>query len=551
MTPHSALRRLETLRLEVGSEMARAKREALVLLSRARLNSSRDVLRCHEAACFARAYPGDPRVLAAASHVLRAFERRADLRRHATALADSGIAGTPIRYRFFWPMAVWLASRYPRRLTIDWTDGEFENRLGAALPLLVTAAEAEALKRAELPPRQAIDRLRARRETDAVFLLRRLAALPGGDRVREATHDAIDVAYVLSPGPDGPSRTRALFDGAPRAFRRTPFDRGRPDLARELRRPPRSVRMLSVRDGARAIALAREAMVTRSRDLDAFAHASARDVRLVDDAEGLAFVLIGTVPERRLFLPAVYGALTLRNGVPIGYVQLDVLFRNAEVSYNTFATFRGAEAGFVFGRLLAATHHIFGASSFSVEPYQLGRGNEEGLASGAWWFYARCGFRPREAGIARLARAELARRSRSSAYRSSRRMLERLASAHLYWDAPGAERGTVTPIAGIGLAVAQRLAAGADRESAIEACGERVARRLGVRSMRDFTAGERLWWRRWSPMLDALSGLPRWSNADRAAVVRVVRAKGGVRESEFASLFDAHPRLSRAILALA
>jgi hypothetical protein len=509
------------------------------------------VRRLHEAACLLRAYPRDASELAAARRTLAGFHRRRDVRRHAEALANSGIAGTPIRYRFFWPMARWLASRYPNLLTIDWT-GEFEGRLAAALPFLVTQPEAEALRRAALPARAAIERLRGPRETDAVFLVKRIEALPGTDELREATHDALDVGYRLAGSGNGPSRTQAFLDGAPFAFRGAPPERSRPDLATELRRSPRSMRALGTRDGERVVQLARCAMVTRSRDLDAFAHGDPREVRLVDDGDGLSFALIGVLPERRLFLPAVYGALSLRNGVPIGYVQLDVLFGNAEVSFNTFETFRGGEAGFVFCRMLATARHVFDVTSFSIEPYQLGRGNEEAIDTGAWWFYARFGFRPRDPTARRLARRELRRRSRDPEYRSDRVTLLRLAESHVFWLQRADRRTFVTPTAPIGFALARRLASGsgADREAAVCACEERVAKRLGVRSVRRWPAGELLWWRRWAPLLDALPGLERWSAAERRALVRVVRAKGRRRESEFARLFDAHRRLRNAVLAL-
>jgi hypothetical protein len=511
------------------------------------------VRRLHEAACLRRAYPRSAAELADARRTLAGFHRRRDVRRHAEALADSGIAGTPIRYRFFWPMARWLAGRYPNLLTIDWDHDEFENRLAAALPFLVTQAEAEALRRAALPARAAIERLRGRKETDAAFLVKRIEALPAGDELREATHDALDVGYRLLGSGNGPSRTQAFFDGAPFAFRSAPPARSRPDLATELRRPPRSVRALGTRDGTRLLDLARCAMVTRSRDLDAFAHGDPRDVRLVDDGDGLSFALIGVVPQRRLFLPAVYGALSLRNGVPIGYVQLDVLFGNAEVSFNTFETFRGGEAGFVFCRLLAATRHVYGVTSFSIEPYQLGRGNDEGILTGAWWFYARFGFRPRDRSTRRLAQIELRRRSRDPGYRSSRATLLSLAKSHVFWPERADSRTAIAPTAPIGFALARHLAArsGADREAALDACEARAAKRLGVRSVTRWTRGERLWWRRWAPLLDALPGLDRWSPAERRALVRIVRAKGGRREDEFARLFDAHPRLRSAVLTFA
>ena len=551
MTGREALRRLEALRGDTSDGALRTKQAALLAIRKARFESARDVLRAHEAACFERAYASDLRVLAASILVLHEFHRRRDLIRHAPELSDSGIAGTEIRYRFFWPMACWLARRYPGRLAIDWDDPEFEGRLAAALAALLSPAEAEAMKRLEWTARRTLGTLRGTR-TDAEFLIDRLGELAGNDRVREATHDAIDVAYVLRPGPGGPARTFSSLRVASVPVGFAPLHPGPPDIARQLRRPPEVVTKLSRRDGTEVVDLAREAMVTRSRDLDAFAHGNPNDVWMVDDGEGLGFALVGMLPERRLFLPAVYGAVTLKNGAPIGYVQLDVLFGNAEVSYNTFPTFRGAEAGHVFGRLLAATRHVFGVSSFSVEPYQLGRGNQEGLDSGAWWFYALCGFRPRRAAVARLAAAELARRKGNPRYRSHVRRLAELAEAHLFWPPRSPAANIVTPVAAIGLAVGRHLAdAGSDRSASLPACEARVRRALGIRTTRGWTAGERLWLRRGAPMLDAIDGLARWPAADRSAAVRVVRAKGSASEIAFVKLFDAHARLRRAIASLA
>ena len=72
----------------------------------------------------------------------------------------------------------------------------------------------------------------------------------------------------------------------------------------------------------------------------------------------------------------------------------------------------------------------------------------------------------------------------------------------------------------------------------------------GVRSLRGFSAGERLAWERWSPLVVyALPGVSRWSPAERRALARVIRAKGGRDESEFIARFAAHPKLERALLA--
>ncbi len=183
-------------------------------------------------------------------------------------------------------------------------------------------------------------------------------------------------------------------------------------------------------------------MVTRRRDLDAFAYANARDVWWIEDDGGLAFALIGMRSERRAVVPAIYGGLTLQNGVPVGYHQCDLVGRSAAISFNTFETFRGGEAAHTFARLLAALAHGFGTRSFSIEPYQLGKGNDEGLASGAWWFYAKLGFRPRARDGMTLARREFARLARSKSHRTRPDTLRALAEHHLFLDLDAKRPGT-------------------------------------------------------------------------------------------------------------
>ena len=487
------------------------------------------MLRVHEILCFLRAYPDDARLLAEVERALAAFTRRRDVARHREALADSGIEGTSIRYRFFWSMARWLARDWPDRLRFDRDESEdFEPRLRAALPSLATWVEAESVKRSEAGTWDMLDRLRGR-ATDATWFLRRIEALPGGAAAREAFHDAVDAAYVLDAGPGGPARTRARLEAAPTIFRDEPIERHRPDLRRELVRPPAEVRPASRREGERFLDLAREAMVTRSRDLDAFTWGNRSDVTIVDDGRGLAFALIGMVPERRLPLPCVHGWLTLQNGVPIGYVQSDTLLGASEIAFNTFETFRGGEAGRVFGRVLAVARHVLGARAFSIEPYQLGRGNAEGIASGAWWFYFKVGFRPKDPSVKRVLAAERNRMRKDPSHRSDVGTLERLAAAHLYWEPDPKVPALLPRVPGLGL----RLAPVGDDVP------RRAAERLGVRSVRG--------WERLAPVALALPGLSRWTPAERRSFVEVLRAKGAPREIEFALRLEAHAKGARAL----
>jgi len=269
----------------------------------------------------------------------------------------------------------------------------------------------------------------------------------------------------------------------------------------------------------------------------------------------MSFACYGLTPERRLLLESVYGMLTLKNGVPIGYVLASGLFGSSEVMYNVFETFRGGESARIYGRVLSMARALFGADTFAIDPFQLGHGNPEGQKSGAYWFYYKLGFRPVAPQALALAREELRRLAASPRERSSPGMLHRLAADYVFLHAGRPRRDVLglVSLGNIGLHVSRLLASrfGAERERGIRACAREAADLLGVRSFSGWSAGERLAWERWSPLVLALGGVGRWPARDRRDLVRVVRAKGGRRESDFVALFDRHRRLRRAVCGLA
>jgi hypothetical protein len=194
--------------------------------------------------------------------------------------------------------------------------------------------------------------------------------------------------------------------------------------------------------------------------------------------------------------------------------------------------------------MLAMLHHVLGARSFTLDPYQLGKGNDDGIESGAWWFYYKLGFRPRTAGVRRVMRGELERLRANPRHRSTPATLRKLAQGHLVFDVDPRHPVPLPPTAKIGLRVADRLAARGNRGDATRA----AMRLTGVRSLAGWTSAERGAWRRWSPLLLALPGVPRWSGANRRALVAVVRAKGGTSEIAFLARFNAHRLLGRVLL---
>jgi hypothetical protein len=550
------LKRLAALKYEFGPGLGAAKLALLQQLETASLPSADAVLRLHELLCFWRAYPDTRRLLRQIETMLANFGERRDLQRRRAELADSGLAGTDLYYPFYMQMAQWLAQRWPDRLHIDWEECGEAERLDKVLHLLALYTETPGLDEFYDTVQGWIGRLKGPDETDAAFVVNRIRELQMEPAMREYFYEHLGLALKLAAGPDGPSRTRAKVRGAKVHFQTAPLKLARPDLLVELKRPPLAVEALDERRGQEIIDLAREAMVTRSRDLDVFAYGDPRDVQLIDCGEGLQFAAIGALPERRLIFEAVYGFLILKNGVPTGYVLNSALFGSVEVAYNVFETYRGGEAGHMYGHLLAALRQLFGADTFTIFPYQLGGdGNEEGLASGAWWFYQKLGFRARDKGVLRLMRRELKLMEQRPKHRSAIATLEELAEENVYFDLkqPRDDVIGMLPLKNVGLQVTAYLAGrfGAGRREAEAVCARDAMKLLGVRSRARWTAGEDLAWRRWSPLVLTLPGVAKWTAPERQALVAVVRAKGGPREAEFVRLFDGHHKLRRAIVKLA
>ena len=308
----SCLSQLGRIRAEFGPGWSERKRALLVRLERSRLGSADAIEALHDLLIFLRAYPDDAPLLELVERMLAAFARRPDFRRHRGALADTGIAGTTIDFPFFAETAWRLAERFPENLEIDWDAVDAPERIERWLPFVAHPAEAPGLDEIAWPPKEWLDRMRggdrgdiplSPAQTGGAFFLRRLRMAIPDSHLFERVVDDLGLFYRLAPtlaAPATPARTHEHLAGARPVFQSAPLRRGRPDLVRELaggKLQPLAVEELTGRRAECVLELARDAMVTRSRDLDAFAYGSAEDVRLVTWEDGLQFAVIGVRPD--------------------------------------------------------------------------------------------------------------------------------------------------------------------------------------------------------------------------------------------------------------
>jgi len=537
-----------------GAEARREKARLLARLATARIASARTLQRLHETLCFVRAYPDDSAVQDAAEAALRDVPCR--VRRLAprvrARLHDSGIAETDLDYPFGLPMTRWLAARFPGDVTVAWQTFAGGERLEEALCLLVTPTEAEALTEGGLGWRRWLRLASGRRASELDVLLRLFDAAPMPDATRDWLFESLELPIVWRLGGTAPSRTLLRLRDAPVFHHREPLRRGRLPLAREIRRPLPPLRRADRALAEAIIDAARASMATRARELLAFARPNPADVLVADPGRGLRVALVGLQPDDRLPLDAYYAYLAFKNGVPVSYGGGWGCLGTLEFALNIFESFRQGESALVVAQILRVYHQVFGMRTIVVDRSQIDASNPEALETGAFYFYAKLGFRPTDPDIARLADSERARVARDPDYRSPLAMLKHLGRSNLALNLDGhAPPPTVSGSRLAALVTAHITRAfDGDRRAATADAAARVARALGAAGRRRWAPAERRAFERFATVLGLIPGLARWPARERSRLRAVVRAKGGISEARHVARLDAHRRLRESLGAL-
>ena len=81
--------------------------------------------------------------------------------------------------------------------------------------------------------------------------------------------------------------------------------------------------------------------------------------------------------------------------------------------------------------MLALHQKVYKLNRFSVDPYQIGKENSDGINSGAFWTYYHAGFRPIREEQKKLADAEAKKIKSTGRYRSPASTLKKLAGSRL------------------------------------------------------------------------------------------------------------------------
>lgn len=537
---------------------------ALAHLSRARFEDAETLARFHEAALFLRAYPQSRGILAAAERALASLPSQVTYLAGAGADLSpldtpelSGIVGTSVTTDYSYDVVRFLAERHARSVEIDWEESGGSDRLRALWPKFLPLLEEEALEDANVPYREWLRAARRRPDGDLRWLLDRLSRLPLPNEEKGERFDALGLSIRWDLTSFPATRTGQRWDGRAIFFHDSPLlSRRDVSLERELAGPALPLERLPGARGRAAVAMTRTATALRYREYYGFTYADPVNVRRVSAGRGLEILFFGLERERRLPLRAGFAAFLVKNAVPIGYVEALAFLERVEIGFNVYYTFREGESAWIFGKVVKLLAQVLGARSFSIDPYQIGHENEEAIASGAFWFYRKMGFRPTDPDVLRLVEREERSLAKDPEHRTSSAMLRRIATCNLLYEVEDRKSKAVSPwdrfhIRNLGLAVNRRMARhyGGDAARARRTASTRVARALRIRP-EGWPDVERRAFENLALVLDLIPDLARWPARERDAIADIVRAKPGRTEIRYLRLLQRHRRLREMLLRL-
>ncbi len=434
------LKQLDELKNQFTPAVTRRVERLLEQLARKKFNDTDSLVHYHEILLFLRAYPRTASIVRCIERELRGFSKRVsyliDNEIDISPLQHpevSGIAGTSVTDTFSFYIVRWLQQRYPSQVAIDWDWFEGENRIAETWPRFMPLLEEDAWIEANVPYRKWLAAARKGR-SELAWLVDRFNELPKPDKERAELYDSQQI-YVSWKPRFNVSRTGM------RVPVRKPFNhhgsliqRRDIDLRKELAEPSPRLERLSPAQGEKALDMARTASTIRYRELYGFTHGDPKYVYRVELGRGVELFLSGLPAEKRLPLRACHSAMIYKNSVPIGYFEGLSLFERMESGFNLYYTFRDGETAWLYARTLNVFHHFTGVRAFSLDPYQIGYENEEGIESGAFWFYRKLGFRPTRRDVLQLTLKEEEKIRTRKGYRTTAATLRKLAASTMIFE---------------------------------------------------------------------------------------------------------------------
>lgn len=388
-----------------------------------------DLVHYFEALLFILAYPADEaqRTLAEKEMLRISTFLKSKVKESHPILVNSGLPFTPTKTRFSHDMVRWLLVHPHGTTTLhDFVDPShsLNDVLRITLPSIEQPETTAGLDNLEL-----MDALKVPPSKRLPFIINELSRVDELPYVKDHLYDGLQAVVCITPGDKALSK----------AFNRLPVTETyfHKDLQKKIDSsailnasiPAPIQQDISTKEVT--VRVVKNAMLLTGRETDPCTYMDENSFRLYQLERGISIAIYGMVPSRQMPLESYVGYTAFKNGFPVAYGGAWIFGERANFGINIFKPYRNGESAFVMAQLLRLYRHVFNIQYFEVEAYQFGLDNPEGIASGAFWFYYRFGFRPLDKQLRAIALKEEKKIKERKGYRTSEKVLVQLTGSNI------------------------------------------------------------------------------------------------------------------------
>lgn len=422
-----SLKLLKEIAAEMNKDANQAKMDLLKSLAGMAFPAAKYLPVYHDSLMFLCAYPANKTLLKLAENELKRLT--AYLKKNSRSLKksipeNSGLPFTETLTRFSPDSLGWLLKQkdfefnfdsfYNSRLTLN-------EVLNITLPSLLKAETT-----AGLDPENLLEVLGIKSNQYLQFLHGQLEALKELPQAKDLLSDCLNIFVQVVPKSKRFSRAYNRIPNKQLYFHQDIQKRF--DHVQLLNEPlphgPVAPEKIFGKAGKeQLVKVIKYAMSLTEREIDPATYLQEYSMQYIVLERGLSMAMYGMHPERQLPLETYMGLTIFKNGLPVAYVGMWVFGNRAKVGLNVFEPYRGGESGYLLCQLLRVYKQLFNIRYFEVEPFQFGADNEGAIASGAFWFYYKFGFRPVDNEIAQQAKQEYQKIKTKKNYRSNAKTL--------------------------------------------------------------------------------------------------------------------------------
>lgn len=399
--------------------------ELLEQLSGIPLDKASFIQAYHEQLLFLRAFPASKKVYAAAGEGLAriaAAVQNASPTLYAHLCGD-GIAHTELICSYSLSLTEWLSNTFSASVSLHSSGADYET-VRKTLQLVCPNAEFEKVTQGNRSLGKRITILTGLREgrEQLRWLLQAFAGSDISRGVQEELFRQLQVYVQWKTEAPMYSRTFLQYGKGSQFYHKSA---NTPNIQQLLRQKINTPEILTHRDKTALCKTIKTSLALLCRETDPVTFADEKKVQLFNMGRGFKIALLYMKPEKTLSLDCYIGYMAFKNGVPVSYGGGWIFGHRCKIGVNIYPAFRKGESKWIFCQVLRLYHQYFNITCFTVNPYQFGKANTEGLKSGAFWFYYRLGFRPVNTFINTLAQSEWDKISSREQYRSPESVLKK------------------------------------------------------------------------------------------------------------------------------